>query len=115
MKASASEKKPAPQDWHNADVIAALHKAGWSFCQLGIHHGVGRQTITKVLHRPSPKNERIVADVLGVEPWDIWPSRYDSNHQPNRHFGRKRLSGHAPVASVAPARRARNVSRQAQG
>jgi Ner family transcriptional regulator len=115
MTPQAAEKKPAPTDWHNADVIAALHKAGWSFVQLSLAHGLGRQCLNKVLHRPYPKAERIVAEVLGMKPEDIWPSRYDSNGLPNRPFGRPPLNGRPAAASVAPLRRARNVSGKAKG
>lgn len=32
-------KKPIPQDWHPADIKAALEKAGWSLQQLSLAHG----------------------------------------------------------------------------
>ncbi len=31
--------KKTAKDWHRADIIAALHKAGWSLRQLSLKHG----------------------------------------------------------------------------
>ncbi|MDI5816356.1 helix-turn-helix domain-containing protein [Salmonella enterica subsp. enterica serovar Cerro] len=28
------------------------------------------------MDKPYPRGERIIADALGVEPRDLWPSRY---------------------------------------
>ncbi|MGO4699842.1 helix-turn-helix domain-containing protein [Dyella sp. 2RAB6] len=86
MTTSAAPKKPASKDWHPADVIAALRKAGWSLQQLAFHHGyTARTALANALHRPYPKAEAIIADTLTVKPGDIWPSRYEADQvTPNR-------------------------------
>lgn len=87
-KATAS-KKASPQDWHPADIKAALAKVGWSLNQLSLQHGMSRSCIGKALAGPYPKSERVIAAALGVQPMDIWPSRYDAQGKPNRPRGRK--------------------------
>lgn len=67
---------PVPKDWHPADVVAALRKAGWSLRRLGVAHGYSPCSLKNVLVMRWPKAERIVADALGVKPEEIWPSRY---------------------------------------
>ena len=76
-------KKATPkQDWHRADILAALKKAGLSLRQLGMAHGYSPTSLNNVLDRPWPKAERIVAEVLGVTPESIWPSRYQEKPSP---------------------------------
>jgi len=90
MTKNASRKKDgvAPvhvgPDWHIADIKAALDKAGWSLCQLSIYHGVHRNCMGVALRRPYPKAERIIANVIGERPQDIWPSRYNEDGTTNR-------------------------------
>lgn len=86
------QKKPAPQDWHPADVVAALRKAGWSLQQLGRYHGYRhRSALAMALHKPYPKAEGLIADALGLKPQEIWPSRYHHDGTPNRRPGPKPL------------------------
>jgi len=86
MNSPYSPKKPASQDWHPADIKAALEKAGWSLRRLSMYHGYYPTACAQVLRRPWPKVERIVARALGRKPRDIWPSRYDSR-RPKRGIG----------------------------
>ena len=65
-----------PSDWHPADVVAAVRKAGWSLRKLSIHHGYTPTALDNALHRPWPKAEKLIADVIGTTPEQIWPSRY---------------------------------------
>ncbi|BBE11093.1 helix-turn-helix domain-containing protein [Halorhodospira halochloris] len=66
-----------PQDWHRADIVAALRKSGWSLRSLATHHGYSSPTtLATALTRPWPKGERLIASAIGVEPKTIWPSRY---------------------------------------
>jgi len=115
MSETKGPKKPAPQDWHPADVKAALDKAGWSFRQLGLHYGYENgNSLNDVLRKPWPKAERIVAAALGVKPQAIWPSRYDADGTPNRRMGRapkrpphiKPLQGTTRVRAGNPQRKA---------
>ncbi|MEI7036479.1 helix-turn-helix transcriptional regulator [Fulvimonas yonginensis] len=86
MTTSAAPKKPVPQDWHPADVIAALRKVGWSLQQLALAHGyTSRTALANGMHRPYPKAEQIIAGTLGMKPGQIWPSRYEADQvTPNR-------------------------------
>lgn len=77
METLNSPKKASPEDWHNADIIAALRKAGWSFRRLSVHLGLAPTSLANVMQKPYPKMEKAVADKIGVAPWVIWPSRYD--------------------------------------
>lgn len=94
MTTPATKKKATArrQDWHPADVVAALRKAGWSLQQLAFHHGyTSRQAFSKALAGPYPRVERLIADALGTEPQAIWPTRYDDQGRPNRPSGPKPL------------------------
>ena len=83
MGISYTPKKASHGDWHPADIQAALKKRGWSFRKLSLSHGYAAGSIKHALIQPWPRAERIIAHVIGVEPWDIWPSRYDEDHIPS--------------------------------
>ena len=80
---------PEREDWHRADIKAALEKAGWSLRQLSIHHGVTPKCFQHAMWRPYPKGEKAIADAIGRKPEEIWPSRYGSDGKPNRRRGKK--------------------------
>lgn len=70
-------KKPAQQDWHPADIKAALHKKGITLMQLAKAYGMtSSSTMSAALVRSYPANEKRIADAIGVHPKEIWPSRY---------------------------------------
>lgn len=70
-------KKPASQDWHKADIKAALHKRDITLKGLTLANGYRSvDAVAQALHRPYPKAERIIARALGIKPETIWPSRY---------------------------------------
>jgi Ner family transcriptional regulator len=112
MTTTAARKKPALSDWHPADVVAALRKAGWSLQQLAAVHGYkSRTAIAHALHKPYPKAERIIAEALGVEPLAIWPSRYNTDGTTNRTPGSKPMRpAHIRVVDQStPAKTGRNL------
>ncbi|WP_136414762.1 helix-turn-helix domain-containing protein [Herbaspirillum sp. ST 5-3] len=77
MSVDKSQKKAAQAvDWHRADVVAALHKKGWSLRELSRQSGLSDGTLKSALDRPYPKAERIIAAALGLDPRAIWPNRY---------------------------------------
>lgn len=77
MRTTRPPKKPAPQDWHPADIVAALRKAGWSLRRLSLHHGYADgSTLKNALAHRWPKGQRLIAEAIGVRPEEIWPSRY---------------------------------------
>ncbi|PHM70018.1 helix-turn-helix domain-containing protein [Xenorhabdus kozodoii] len=63
-------------DWHQADIIAALRKRGTTLAALSREAGLSSSTLANALSRQWPKGERIIADYLEVHPSEIWPSRY---------------------------------------
>jgi len=84
MTTFKNPKKPAPQDWHKADIKAAVEKAGYTLRELARRHAVSRTYFAEALHRPLPKAQAILAEVIGVSPQTIWPSRYYSDGSPRR-------------------------------
>lgn len=66
-----------PQDWHSADIVAALKKNGWSLSALSRFHGYAAVgTLRRAIVTPWPKGEAMIAEAIGVKPEVIWPSRY---------------------------------------
>ena len=63
------------QDWHPADIKAALEKKGVTLRKLAQAHGYSH--FQRVLSTHWWAAEQIVAKALEMDPKDIWPSRYD--------------------------------------
>lgn len=85
MRHTNSPKKIPIRDWHKADIVAALRKAGWSLSRLALASGYNhRSTLGRAMQPPGwPKGEAIIAAAIregdehpNIQPWDIWPSRY---------------------------------------
>lgn len=64
------------EDWHPADIVAAVKKAGTNLSALSEKHGYSRNNLRNALYRKYPLAEKIIAEAIGVAPADIWPSRY---------------------------------------
>lgn len=64
------------EDWHPAEIIAALRKQGTSLSALSRESGLKSATLSNALHSSWPKGEWIIANRLGFHPSHIWPSRY---------------------------------------
>jgi len=64
------------QDWHHADIIAALRKQGTTLAAVSRAAGLSSSTLANALSRPWPKGEWLIANALGIHPSIIWPSRY---------------------------------------
>jgi Ner family transcriptional regulator len=64
------------QDWHSANIIAALKKRGTSLSAVSRKSGLASSTLANAITRRWPKGERLIAEALGVAPEKIWPSRY---------------------------------------
>lgn len=80
-------KKPAQQDWHKADIKAALEKAGWSLRSLARHYGLVHGAVAIALYRPYPAAEKRIAAAMGKQPADIWPTRYNADGTPKGKRG----------------------------
>ncbi len=63
-------------DWHPADIIAALHKKGTTLAAVSRAAGLSSSTLSNALSRPWPKGEILISQVIGVPPQTVWPSRY---------------------------------------
>ncbi|PVZ81179.1 DNA-binding protein [Serratia sp. S1B] len=63
-------------DWHPADVIAALKKKGTTLAAVSRQAGLSSSTLANALSRSWPKGEGLIAEALGVHPAEIWPTRY---------------------------------------
>ena len=67
-------------NWHEADIVAALRKKGWSLRKLSTHHGYKQPTsLATALRRHWPKGERLIAEAIGVTAQKIWPTRYSQD------------------------------------
>ncbi|KER01715.1 helix-turn-helix domain-containing protein [Photorhabdus temperata] len=63
-------------DWHTADIIAALRKRGTTLAAVSRQAGLSSSTLANALSRSWPKGEWIIANSLGIHPSEIWPSQY---------------------------------------
>ncbi|WP_213989971.1 helix-turn-helix transcriptional regulator [Sodalis sp. dw_96] len=63
-------------DWHPADIIAGVRKKGTSLAAISRSAGLASSTLANTLTRHWPKGERLISEVLGKRPEEIWPSRY---------------------------------------
>ena len=86
--------KKTARGWHPADIKAGLAKKGYTFASIARKHGYVSNSPNTVLWRPWSTMERIVADILGVEPQAIWPSRYGRKGQ---HLGTKKTVTNPPT------------------
>ncbi|MCR9002728.1 helix-turn-helix domain-containing protein [Rahnella perminowiae] len=63
-------------DWHPADIIAALRKKGTTLAAVSRAAGLSSSTLSNALSRPWPKGEILISQAIGVSPHTVWPSRY---------------------------------------
>ncbi|WP_413741680.1 helix-turn-helix domain-containing protein [Sodalis sp. RH15] len=64
------------QDWHPADIIAALKKRGMSLPAVSRKAGLASAPLANTLTKHWPKGEKLIAEELGMMPAEIWPSQY---------------------------------------
>ncbi len=76
MIKNKQSKKASNSDWHSADIVAELRKAGWTLRGLSRSYGLYPTALSQGLLKPYPKAEALIAKAIGVKPWEIWPSRY---------------------------------------
>lgn len=80
MTTKAVKKTSQQEDWHPADVVAALRKAGLSLSGLAQAYGLTSSSAFSVaLVRSYPICEQRIADALDIHPMVIWPSRYNAD------------------------------------
>jgi len=72
--------KASREDWHPADIKAALEKKGWTLSALGRHYGLtSSSTLAHAFARSYPLGERRIAEAIGVPVQTIWPSRWNED------------------------------------
>ena len=72
---NASTRKTQPrEDWHPADIKAALAKKGYTFARVARENGYGSKSPNMVLHKHWSQIEAIVARIIGVPAAVIWPT-----------------------------------------
>jgi Ner family transcriptional regulator len=71
-----ADRSAAHQDWHPADVLAALKKRGNTLSGLSVAHGYHATAAGKALKHPWPAMEAVIAAAIGMKPEEIWPTRY---------------------------------------
>lgn len=106
-------KKTRPlkqQDWHAADVVAAVRKLNMSLQRLSRLNGLHQSTLGQALYKPYPKSERIIAEFLNLNVQQIWPNRYNSDGTAKSGRGERGL-GRNKSCSVndTPVKQSRNV------
>lgn len=81
--ATNAAKKPVKEDWHPADIKAALHKRGITLASIAQVNGMtSSSTLSSTFTRSYPLNEQRIAAAIGVHPKEIWPSRYNADGTP---------------------------------
>lgn len=83
--ATKTSKKASQEDWHPADIKAALHKRGITLSGLAAAYGLtSSSTLSASLVRSYPANEQRIGAALGLHPKIIWPTRYypDGSRKP---------------------------------
>lgn len=88
----APVKKASPEDWHPAQILAALHMRGITLLELARRAGVvGSSTFSKAMANTAyPINEKRIADALEMHPKEIWPTRYNTDGT-RKSFGLRAL------------------------
>lgn len=76
-------KKTSQEDWHPADIKAALQKRGTTLSRIALDAGLtSSSSLSACLVRPMPANEKRIAAALDLQPAAIWPSRYNADGTP---------------------------------
>ncbi len=69
----------ARQNWHRADVIAAVRKGGTTLAGLARLNGLSRQSLSWALIKPHTRANVAIADHLGKHVSTIWPEWFDAS------------------------------------
>jgi len=72
-------KKASRQDWHPADIVAALHKRGITLRKLADRHGITHRALNAALRERRLPAERRIAEAIGIPAQIIWPTRYNAD------------------------------------
>lgn len=78
--------KKEPERW--VIIKCELEIKGYSFASLARETGVSRTSMTSTKRTWLFKNQKAIADKLGVKPEEIWPERYGDDGNPKYHSSR---------------------------
>lgn len=86
QKPTTSVRPPSTKkDWHREEIKCAIRLKGYSIASLSRANGLAAGTLANALVRPWPKGEKIIATLLGLDPAEIWPSRYAARKGKKSH------------------------------
>ena len=72
-----------PKRWHWEDIKASLRKKGYPLKRIAHEKGYSpKSNITTLKTTTWPDLEKTIADIIGVQPMEIWPSRYKADGSP---------------------------------
>jgi len=95
--------------WEQIKCLLRLH--GFTLRGLASLYNVSPTCFISVAQKPYPKMEKIIAFHLGLNPWDLWPERYDENGKPNR-INRWYLRGSRRKQDITIAKKRKTKKRQ---
>lgn len=102
-------KKVVQEDWHPADIKAALSKLGLTLSRVAFDSDLKDSTsLSACLKRPMPANETRIAAALGIPACTIWPSRYQADGQPAKR-GRNAMNVTAEMRASKAADKSRKI------
>ena len=94
--------RPVKQDWRNSKIKMFLEDKGWTLRQLSAAHGRSACAAAQALHSPTcPQMEIIIADAIGIEPSEIWPSRYPGGVRAPSHILRRVAKNTTPRCTTS--------------
>jgi lambda repressor-like predicted transcriptional regulator len=78
--ANNTVKKTSREDWHPADIVAALHKRGYTLRDIAREEGLNdSSTLSKAMVQSYPAGERRLAKYAGVAVQEMFPTRYHAD------------------------------------
>jgi Ner family transcriptional regulator len=86
-------------DWHPADIVAAIRKLELTLKEISIANGLTPRACSAAMHRPYEKPERAIAKTLGLHPREIWPSRYHKNGSRKRFLHSKMVANKSDIST----------------
>ncbi|MCW9036244.1 MAG: helix-turn-helix domain-containing protein [Rhodospirillales bacterium] len=94
----------ARKGWHPEDIKAKVRKTGISLTDLALQNGLSESACRMaILYHVSPAGEKAIADHLNINPFRIWPARY--NPDGTRSIGQNTIaskgSRHCEKSKVA--------------
>jgi Ner family transcriptional regulator len=74
---TTSAKKASQKDWHPADIVAALHKRGYTLRDIARREGLTSATaLSRAMTQSYPASEQRLAKYAGVPVQMMFPTRY---------------------------------------